>query len=185
MLGRVAPRQGVRRFLEDGTPCNVYQCKPHTWDAYCYIHCADDAQWRSLLRVMRREDLAEDPRFQTAEARTQHSAEVDRFIEEWTRGFTKDEVMKLLVEAGVPAAAVLTCDEARSNPHLQKRGTFVTIQHPRRGPMVVPGWPVKMSNSPVEVVSPPLLGQDSDAVLREWLGMGDQEIARLREENVI
>ncbi len=185
VLGEVPSRQGVRRLLEDGTPCNVYPCEPFGPADYCCVHCPGDGEWQRLLGVIGRTDLAADPRFSTAGARKRNAEEVDRLIAEWMRRHTKREAMQLLAESGVPAGAVMDCWELMSDPHLRKRGTFAAIQHPKLGEVVVPGWPVKMSGSPIEVERNPLLGEHTDAVLAEWLGLKDPEIARLREEKVI
>jgi formyl-CoA transferase len=62
---------------------------------------------------------------------------------------------------------------------------FVTVQHPQRGEVVVPGWPPKMSDSPVEVKRAPLLGEHNGEVYREWLGLTAEQVAALRAEKVI
>jgi formyl-CoA transferase len=72
-----------------------------------------------------------------------------------------------------------------NDPGMRRRGTFVEIEHPARGEMVVPGWPVRMSASPVKVESAPLLGEHSFEVYGEWLGLDEQELARLKADKVI
>ncbi len=62
---------------------------------------------------------------------------------------------------------------------------FVTVDHPVRGEFTMPGWPVKMSDSHVPVVTSPLLGQHNEAVFGELLGLAPDQVAELREEKVI
>ncbi len=72
--------------------------------------------------------------------------------------------------------------ELSEDPHLRKRGMFATIEHPVRGSVTIPAWPVKMSESQVPVRSAPLLGQHTEEVLSEWLGLSQKEIQELRKE---
>jgi formyl-CoA transferase len=75
--------------------------------------------------------------------------------------------------------------ELRDDPHLRKRGMFVTVQHPVRGDFTMPGWPVKMSESQVPVVTSPLLGEHNEEIYGELLGYTPDQVAELREEKVI
>ena len=84
--------------------------------------------------------------------------------------------------AGVPAGAVLDTAELSNDPHLRKRGMFVPVQHPKRGEVVVPGWPVHMSGSKVDVTCGPLLGEHTEQVLADWAGMNKEQIAEYVKE---
>ena len=90
--------------------------------------------------------------------------------------------MDTLQDAGVPAGAVFDTMELQNDPFLRKSGMFATIQHPVRGPVVMPAFAVKMSDTFVPVRSSPLLGEHTEEVLSEWLGMSKQEIQDLRKE---
>jgi len=68
-----------------------------------------------------------------------------------------------------------------ADEHLRKRGTFVTVNHPARGPVVMPGWPVKMSGSQVKVTSSPLLGAHTADVLAEWLDWDGRRIEEYKK----
>jgi formyl-CoA transferase len=98
---------------------------------------------------------------------------------------TKREVMELVGGAGVPSGAVFDNVELQHDPFLRERGMFVELEHPVRGKFVMPGFPVKMSNSHVPVSPAPLLGQHNEEVLGEVLGYSSEKVARLREEKVI
>jgi crotonobetainyl-CoA:carnitine CoA-transferase CaiB-like acyl-CoA transferase len=87
--------------------------------------------------------------------------------------------------ADVPAKAVLTTAELLADPYLQQRGTFVTIEHPERGPILIPGFPLKMSASSVPILPAPLLGQLNEEVYGGMLGIPSDEFARLRQASVI
>jgi formyl-CoA transferase len=104
-------------------------------------------------------------------------------VSAWCRERTKIEAMEELQDAGVPAGAVLSMQELTDDPQLRRRGMFATIEHPVRGPITMPAWPVKLSESEVPVRTSPLLGQHTEEVLSEWLGMSRQEIEAFRKES--
>src|SRR5205814_145784 len=81
---------------------------------------------RRLLKVIGREDLIEDPRFATLEARGQHEAEIDQILSDWTRRHDKHEAMRLIGAAGVPAGAVLDTGDLLDDSSFAKRGIIQT-----------------------------------------------------------
>ena len=116
-------------------------------------------QWERLLKVIAREDLLNAEGYQTPRERFAHQKEIDAIMEAWTLQHDKHEVMRILGSAGIPAGAVFDTRELRDDAYLRQRGTFVTVKHPVRGDFTMPGWPVKMSDSNVTIVSSPMLGQ--------------------------
>jgi len=126
-----------------------------------------------------------DSRFATAQMRFKHRDEVDVMVSNWTRKFDKHTVMKMLGEAGVPAGAVFDTQELSSDPHLRQRGAFVTVKHPVRGDFTMPGCPVRLEDSPVEVKSAPLLGEHNADVYGEMLGLGAGQLEDLKREGII
>ena len=158
---------------------DVYPCKGGGPDDYCYVYAtrAHNGHWERLLGAIGREDLRDDPKFATPALRGQHREEVDALVADWTRTRPKDEVMRSLGAAGVPAGAVYGTKELWEDEGMRARGLFSTVDHPTRGEVTIPGWPVRMSDSRVPVTAAPLLGADTDAVLAEWLGEGASEPA--------
>ncbi len=112
----------------------------------------------------------------------ENEEELDRLIANWTISRSAEQVMTLMQGEGVPAGAVLDTAELSNDPHLRKRGMFVPVQHPKRGEVVVPGWPVHMSGSKVPVTCGPLLGEHTEQVLAEWAGMNKEQIAEYVKE---
>ncbi len=187
MTGRAPDRVGNASPLGTSAPCNVYRCAPGGPNDYVYIYAtrAGNRHWDGLLRAIEREDLIGDPRFSSPEARWEHRAEIDVLLAAWTAARTKYEVMDLLGEAGAPAGAIRDLQEIVDDPEMRARGMVVTVDHPARGPFTMPGWPVKMTSSQVEVTASPLLGQDNADVYHEWLGYSADDLKRLKAEGVI
>jgi formyl-CoA transferase len=177
------PRAGNR--LAGSAPGDIYKCAPGGDNDYVYILCTTPAMWESLCNVIGRSEMIEDERFKSRRSRGHHAEEVDAAITAWTSQRSKHEVMRMLGEAGVPCGKVLDSVELLNDPHLRERGMVVTIQHPVRGEFTMPGCPVKLQDSPVEVRSAPLLGQHNAEVFGEYLGFDAAEIERLKQEGVI
>src|SRR5207253_9437417 len=146
---------------------------------------ANPEHWQRLLKVIGREDLSGDASYDTQDARSQRAAEVDELIATWTRQHTKQEAMKIIGEAGVPAGAVFDTLELMNDPSLAERGIMQTIQHPTTGAVKMPAWPVRFDGTPARVKPSPLLGQHSAEVLGSWLGLGSQEIDGLKQDGII
>src|SRR6202040_3591552 len=89
-------------------PCNVYPCKPGGSNDYVYVFTsrANPEHWTRLLKAIGREDLVGDPRSETNQARIPCAPEVDEIIAAWTREPAKEEAMRIIGAAGVPARAV-------------------------------------------------------------------------------
>ena len=153
-------------------PGDLFQCRGDGQNDYIFIYTsrADNNQWLRLLRVIGRIDLAADERLATTELRFEHWELVKSVIEEWTSKLPKREAMQLLGEARVPAGAVLDTEELMSDPFLSESGMFATVTHPVRGTFRMPGWPVRMSDSRVEVVAAPVLDQHRAEILAELRG---------------
>jgi len=112
--------------------------------------------------------------------------EIDDIVGAWTLTRSKHEVLKLLNEAHVPCAPVKTAREVASDPHLEARGFWVDVDHPRRGRTRVPISAIRLhTGGKPEIRRPaPTLGQHTDAVLGELLGIKADELMKLRTEKV-
>lgn len=181
--GQLVKRTGNR--LNHSAPTDTYPCHPGGPNDYVYIMATSREMWESLLRVIGRADLVGDPRYTEMAERTKRFDEAYAFIRAWTEKHDKFTVMERLGEAGVPCGAVFDSQDVLAHPHLQERGMVVTVEHPTRGSMTMPGCAVQMADSPVEVNPAPLLGQHNAAVYGEWLGLSEGELQRLEEEGVI
>jgi formyl-CoA transferase len=177
------PRMGNR--ITAGAPADTYACAPGGANDYVYILCTTPEMWTNLCSAIGRPEMAVDERFKDRRSRLRHVEEVTEAINDWTSKHTKHEVMRILGEAEVPCGKVLDSVELLEDPHLRERGMVVTIQHPVRGEFTMPGCPVKLEDSPVEVRSAPLLGEHNNEVFADYLGFDAAEVERLKQEGVI
>lgn len=187
ITGQGAERFGNRSQLGMTAPSGIYPCRPGGPNDFCFIYTtrAGNHHWERLLEAIGHPELQGDPRFESAESRAQHGDEIDLMIAGWTSLHTKADVMQVLGSAGVPAGAVFDTKELSDDEHLRRRGMFVTVDHPTRGPFTMPGWPVHMSDSHVAVEPAPLLGQHNAEVFSEVLGLQPSDLDRLSKEGVI
>ena len=177
---------GNRGVLGTNAPSEAYPCKGDGPNDYCYIYTtrAGNHHWERLLHVIGRDDLLGDPRFADNKDRSAHTDEVDEIIKPWVADRTKREVMETLGKAGIPAGAVFGTDELIDDPFLRDDGMFPEVNHPVRGTLRMPGWPVKMSDSFVPAAAAPLLGQDNAQIYGE-LGYTPPQLEALHSEEVI
>lgn len=170
-----------------GVPGDIYKCKPGGPDDYCYIYTQPvrPRMWDALLEVIGREDLLGDANYSDPLWRIDHADEVNGMIESWTMQRDKFEVMKLLGAAGVPAGATLNAVDLHQDEHLRERGMITPVEHQKRGTLNLPGNPIKLSDSPSDITTSPLLGEHNAEVYREYFGYGEDELVRLKEEKVI
>ena len=186
--GKAVQREGTDRSQPGGlVPNALYPCKPGGPNDFVYVFCsrANPEHWQRLLTVIGREDLKGDPRYETQAARAEHPAEVDEIVSAWTRQHTKEECMKLIGAASVPAGAVFDTLELINDASLAERGIMQTIEHPTTGKVKMPTWPVRFDGKPVQVKPSPMLGQHVEEVLNSWLSMSAQDIAALRKDGVV
>ena len=178
----IPPRTGNRHPALAMAPYNVYEAR----DGHVAIFTASERHWESVAKVLGREDLLSNPDFATTPGRAAKGDEIDAMVTAWTRQRTKDEVLVALTEAHVPCAPVRTTREVVHDPHLNARGLWAEIDHPRRGKTRVPNSPIRLHGAdPGTVARPaPLLGQDTDRVLGEVLGLSSSELAKLRAAGV-
>jgi CoA:oxalate CoA-transferase len=181
--GAAAPeRTGNRHGGLGISPYNVYPTK----DGYVVLNAPGDHHFRSILDVMGRPDLKDDPRFLTRSTRVANFAAVDELIEGWTKTLTKDEVARRMLAAKVPCAPVRNLMEVMRDENMHARGSLQWIDHPALGRVVLPHSPLVFEGTERRPIEPSLpLGASNDAVFGEWLGHSEEELAAYKAEGVI
>jgi formyl-CoA transferase len=187
LTGKAAERGGSKVPGVNNAPMGLYPCAPGGPNDYVYIMTsrANPDHWDRLLKLIGREDLIGDTRYVTPADRVAREAEVDEIIAAWTRKHTKLDAMKLIGEAGIPAGAVLDTDELDKDVSFEQRGIMQTMTHPVHRPFKMPAWPVRVDGKPTRVKSSPVLGEHTDQVLRDWLGLDAEAVSSLRREGAI
>jgi len=181
--GKPSPRLGNRSSA--AAPSNIYRCRPFGPNDYVFVHCATVEMWKTLTEICGRPELGGDPRYADRRDRVRFIDEIDTMIEAWTEKRTKHEAMKILAGAGVPCGAVLDSNEVLADEHLRQRGFIVELEHPTRGKFPMPGNPVRLSDSPTELVRAPLLGEHNAEIYGKALGLSESDLAALKREGVI
>jgi formyl-CoA transferase len=185
--GQAAQRAGSGSVLGGNPPMGTFRCKGGGPNDYVYVYTSrsNPEHWRRLLRVIGREELVGDPHYDSPTARAARETEVNAMISEWTSRHDKHEAMRQLGSAGVPAGAVLDTIELSTDSSFERRGVIQRIMHPTAGSYTMPAWPARFGGRTPPVKPAPLLGQNNEDVLREWLRMGAEDIDALRKDNVI
>lgn len=143
--------------------------------------------WKDLCKAMGRPDLIDHPVFGNDTGRLANRDEVVRLIEDWLATFPdRDAAIAYMHANAVPAAPVLSIEETLTHPHHVARGTVRTIDDPIAGSFKIPGMPLKFSEFPDDLdLKAPTLGQHNAEVLREWLGLSDDDIRTLESTYVL
>ena len=182
-FGHAMPRRGNQ--MGQTVPSTVYPCAGGGSNDYVFINASQQPMWLAMLEAMGRSDLADDPRFASETRRWDNRAALDAIIEEWTGTRSKHEVMRVLGAAGVPCGACQDTGEVLADPHLKAREMIVDVDYPTRGTYQTVGCPIKLSDSPVEVNRPPMLGEHTEALLQSLCGVDPVETRRLRDDGVV
>lgn len=164
-----------------GAPGGAYKCL----DGYVVFLALGEKAWLKLTSIMEKEDLREDERFKTNVDRVENYKVLDQIVDEWTANKKVDEVVQLLLNAGLPAGPILDMDQVYNDPHVREREMFTTIQHPIVGEVEITNQGIKMSKtSPFVRRSSPLLGEHNLEVLIEF-GFTRGEIDSFKENGIV
>jgi crotonobetainyl-CoA:carnitine CoA-transferase CaiB-like acyl-CoA transferase len=163
-------------------PYEVFQAQ----DAYMTLGVANNSLWERMCRAIGREDLAQDPRFDSEAKRvTNREALIPALNAEFGRRPAADW-LKRLDEAGVPAGRIKTVAEVCESEHLRARGMFVNVQHPKAGSVTAMGVPIRLWDTPGAASAPaPLLGQHTDEILTGLLRVPKTKVDKLRAAGVV
>lgn len=168
-------------------PHGCYPCAGR--DQWVTIAVRDDVDWATFCAAIGQPGLGSDPGLATVSQRLARHDELDGIISEWTKDKTSYDVMRTLQSAGVPAGPVLTAGQALDDPHFRHRGFFEKVVHPSETGLgekeyIGRGW--KFSGSRAAIAGPaPLLGEANAHVLAELLGLPQDRLDALEEQDVI
>ena len=180
--GRIAARMANRdpRVVPNG----AYRCQGQ--DRWCVIAVTNDEEWQAFGNVIGSPNWSQDPKFATPAARKENEDELDRLIEEWTMNQTAEGVAFLMQRAQVPAALVQNAEDLFHDPQLKHRQAFAGLDHPEIGTYHISTAAFRSSTYSSRPRFPaPLMGEHNEYVLKEFLGMSDDEIADMVAEEAL
>ncbi len=174
--GRIMMRMGNRST--HAAPHGIYPCLGE--DTWCAIAVSTDDEWRAFCRVIGNPVWTSDPRFSTLLGRKENEDELDALVTEWTVNYPPEEIMKQMQEASVPAGIAASAQDLVEDAQLNHRGTHIILEHPEIGPHIYQPPPYRLSKIPAELTMPaPCIGQHNEYILKDVLGMSDEEVAAL------
>jgi crotonobetainyl-CoA:carnitine CoA-transferase CaiB-like acyl-CoA transferase len=155
-------------------------------DGEFVLAVGNDELWKRFCRAVGVAALAEDPRFVTNRARSQHYGALRGLLAERFRTRSTADWMAALSAAGVPCGAVRDVAETLGDPQMAARDMVAVVDHVTLGAMQTLGLPIKLSSTPGAIrTAPPVLGQHTDQILRTDLSLNDAEIATLRASGAV
>lgn len=175
--------QPIGNSSPSAAPHDCYPCKGE--DRWCVIAAETEPQWAALANIIGG-GVAEDPRFKTVAGRLQHRDELNATIAGWTRDKDPFEIVHRLQKVGVPCGVVQTGEDLTNDAHLADRGFVVAVENPRLGRVVLPNFPLQFTKAKLtRRWEFPVLGRDTEAVLRDVVGYSAEEISGLKKQGVL
>jgi len=163
-----------------------YQCFKARDGKYLTVAVGNDRIWKNFCEALGLEDLIEDPKFATNPDRVKNKDELIPLLEKAFLNKTRDEWIAILLKKGVPCGPIYAMDEVFCDPQVQHRKMLVEIEHPKIGKIKQIGIPMKFSETPGGIrTPPPLLGQHTKEILKNLLGYSEEEILQLEREEIL
>ena len=155
-------------------------------DGEVIVACGNDNLFRKFCDAAGCPELAQDPRFASNGKRVENRAEITRLIQEIFGKRTTAEWLELLEGAGVPNGPINDIAQVFEEPQVKARGVKIELDHAAAGKLPLVASPMRFSGTPLEYrLAPPLLGEHTDQVLKEFLKLNETEIAKLRADGIV
>jgi CoA:oxalate CoA-transferase len=167
----------------DGGPTGIFKCSDHSYISIATL----PHQWKSFCVAINNTELVDDPRFKTASLRRDNNLLLKEIFEDWLATFkSREAAIEALDKLRIPCAPVLTLNEAIDHPHLRERGTVRRVKDDVLGEFDIPGFPVKFSRWNIKSdLKADSLGGHNTIVLKDYLGLSEEEIEKLYDEQVL
>jgi formyl-CoA transferase len=183
-FGDATPRAG--NDSGGGQPGWILKCKGAPEDPNAYIYFITQAPvWGPICDLIGEPTWKTDPEYATPKARLPKLMAIFARIEAWTMTKTKFEVMEACNAVDIPVGPILSMKEIAEEGSLRKTGTVVEVDHPVRGKYLSVGNPIKLSDSISEVKRSPLLGEHTDEILKDFLGLPAKDIAEIKNSGAL
>lgn len=165
------------------SPAGTFKTKDGHW---VVLVTSSDRTFERLAEAMDRLDMLKDERYHTNSERLKRFEETNGIVADWAKTFNRDELQELLDRFGVPISPIYSIQDIFEDEHYKERQNIIEVDHPRLGKVKMPGIVPKFSKTPGSVRNVgPDLGGDNQEILTDLLNYSEEEIAKLKEENVI
>jgi len=178
--GVIPPRRGTEG--NGGLPSQAFECA----DGGVIVICGSEAQYRSFCQALRQPQLADDPRFVTNTQRLAHRRELAEVFNALTRQWRMRELLAVLEAAGIPSGPINRYPEVFADPQVVHRGIAQRVPHPTAGEVTLCANPIRFTGTQApQPTAPPTIGQHTDDILRDVLGLDEAAVAALRAQRVV
>ncbi|MDE5910129.1 MAG: CoA transferase [Lachnospiraceae bacterium] len=157
-------------------------------DGYVVIGCGNQKLFEAFCRdIMKKPEIIVDARFLTVPLRVENNEELKGMIEEWTSKRSVEEIVNAVLKAQIPASPIFNVEDVVKDPHIAKaREMIVKNSHPVMGEIILNGNPIKILGAMPKIRKPsPILGEDTESILGEYLNISGEEIRTLRKKGVL
>lgn len=156
-------------------------------DGWVVIGVGGEEVWKRFCKAIGRDDLLQDPRFATNRDRVREYGPLKDIVTEWSSKRKADDIISLLMKSSVPCAPIYNIEQIVNDPHIaEARGMVVDMPHPVEGTMKVIACPIKFTETKPSIRSTaPLHGEHTEAILREVLGLSEDDCARLKKAGAV
>ncbi|MDE0697469.1 MAG: formyl-CoA transferase [Boseongicola sp.] len=183
-FGEATPRAG--NDSGGGQPGRILKCKGWETDPNAYTYFITQAAvWEQVCDVIGEPEWKTKAGYAAPPERLDKLNEIFARIEQWTKTKTKFEVMEICNPLNIPVGPILSMKELMEDEGLRETGTIVDVEHPERGTYVSVGCPIKLSDSPAEVIRSPLLGEHTEEILTGDLGYEGDDLVRVLESGAV
>jgi formyl-CoA transferase len=183
-FGDTTPRAG--NDSGGGQPGRILKCKGWEQDPNAYTYfIVQAAVWEKVCDVIGKSEWKTQEGYATPPERLDKLNEVFEAVEAWTKTKSKFEVMEICNPLDIPVGPILSMKEIAEDEGLYATGTMVKVDHPERGEYLSVGCPIKLSDSEVDVVRSPLLGEHTSEVLTDVLGYSGADLQRVIDSGAV
>lgn len=178
--GVVPPRRGTEG--NGGLPSQAFECA----DGGVIVICGSELQYRAFCNVLRHPELADDPRFVTNAQRLAHRRELAEVFNNLTRQWPARDLLAALESSGIPSGPINQYPEVFADAQVVHRGVAQRVPHPTAGEVTLCANPIRFTGEAAPTpTAPPTIGQHTDEILRDVLGLDEAAIGSLRERCVV
>jgi len=143
-------------------------------------------QWKDLVEIIGRPEMATDPKFSNLLVQIHNHEEAVNLIEEWTVEHTSQEIISILESKKIPCGIAYTSEQVNVDENLKQRGMFEKVYHEKFGDIDIPGFPFKLSDTSGTIRMPaPGLGEHNKLILEQWLGYTSEEVQKLYKKGTM